>query len=72
MLSKGDKIMKLYNIYWHDGMSRLPIHVATTDSPEKWLKDNNKQRVRGGEEPEALNDFEIEEVNVEFYEEQRQ
>ena len=60
--------MKLYNIYWHDGCGNRD-HVATTNNLDKWLEDNNKDRVSDGNEPEDLDDFEIEEADAYIYEE---
>jgi len=57
--------VKLYNIYWHDGTKRH--HVVTTDDVNKWLEENNNQRIADGEESESLNDFEIEEVETVIY-----
>ena len=41
--------------------------VAITDNPDKWLIHNNEVRVSDGNEPEELDDFEIEQVEVELY-----
>ena len=57
--------MKLYNVYWHDGTKRH--HVVTTNNVDKWLEENNNQRIADGEESESLNDFEIEEVETVIY-----
>ena len=62
--------MKLYNIYWHDGCGNRD-YVATTNNLDKWLEDNNKDRVSDGNEPEDLDDFEIEEAYAYIYEEVR-
>ena len=56
--------MKLYNIYWNDGCGNTDL-IATTNNLDKWLEDNNEDR----EEPESLDDFEIEEANAYIYEE---
>ena len=56
----------LYNIYWHDGCGNRD-YVATTNNLDKWLEDNNKSTDR--EEPESLDDFEIEEADAYIYEE---
>ena len=56
--------MKLYNIYWNDGCGNTD-HIATTNNLDKWLEDNNKDR----EEPESLDDFQIEEADLYFYKE---
>ena len=60
--------MKLYNLYWHDGV--IQHHVVTTDDVDKWLAENNKRRIAEGEEPERLSDFEIEEVIPIIYSEE--
>tara|TARA_Y100001963_G_scaffold46492_1_gene65506 strand:- start:43 stop:249 length:207 start_codon:yes stop_codon:yes gene_type:complete len=57
--------MKLYNVYWHDGTK---LHdVVTTDDVNKWLEENNKERIANGEESESLSDFEIHEVQAMIY-----
>ena len=56
--------MKLFNIYYEDSYGRIDL-IATTNNPNKWLEDNNKDR----EEPESLDDFQIEEADLYFYEE---
>jgi len=55
--------MKLFNIYYEDSYGRIDL-IATTNNPNKWLEDNNKDR----EEPESLDDFQIEEADLYFYE----
>ena len=60
--------MNLYNIYSHDSCGNRD-YVATTNNLDKWLEDNNKHRVSEGNEPETLDDFEIEEVDAYIYEE---
>jgi hypothetical protein len=60
--------MKLYNIYWHDGCGNRD-YVATTNNLDKWLEDNNKDRMSEGNEPETFYDFEIEEADAWIYEE---
>ena len=56
--------MKLYNIYWTDCYGKTDL-VATINNLDKWLEDNNEDR----DEPESLDDFEIEEADVYIYEE---
>ena len=56
--------MKLYNIYWTDCYGKTDL-VATNNNLDKWLEDNNEDR----DEPESLDDFEIEEADVYIYEE---
>ena len=56
--------MKLFNIYYEDSYGRTDL-IATTNNPNKWLEDNNKDR----EEAESLDDFQIEEADLYFYEE---
>jgi len=56
--------MKLYNIYWTDCYGEQTI-IATTNNLDKWLEDNNED----ANNPESLDDFEIEEANVYIYEE---
>ena len=57
--------IKLYNIYWHDGTER--IYVVTTNNVNKWLEENNKQRIADKEKPECLHDFDIEETEFLIY-----
>ena len=38
-----------------------------TDNPDKWLEHYNKMRVNDGNEPEKLDDFEIESVHIELF-----
>ena len=54
--------MTLYNIYWHDGFGNRD-YVATTNNLDKWLEFNNKHRIKEGNEPEELEDFEIVETD---------
>jgi len=56
--------MKLYNIYWNDGCGNTDL-IATTNNLDEWLAYNNEDR----EEPESLDDFEIEEADAYIYEE---
>jgi len=59
--------MKLYQIYYINSYGEKEF-VAITDNPDEWLKENNKQRIGDGEEPENLDDFEIyEEQDVWIY-----
>jgi len=52
----------LHNIF-HWTMGGKKEFVATTNNLDQWLIENNKDR----EEPEKLEDFEIEEVSVWWY-----
>ena len=56
--------MKLFNIYYEDSYGRIDL-IATTNNLDKWLEDNNKDR----EDLESLDDFQIEEADLYFYEE---
>tara|TARA_A100001515_G_scaffold143254_2_gene143954 strand:+ start:468 stop:665 length:198 start_codon:yes stop_codon:yes gene_type:complete len=60
--------MKLYNIYYRDSYGNLGL-VATTNNPDKWLETNNKHRIAEGNEPEKLEDFEIETADLFLYKE---
>ena len=60
--------MEIFNIYWHDGCGNRD-YIATTNNLDKWLVDHNEWRVAEGNEPEDLDDFEIEEGNSYIYEE---
>ena len=54
----GEKPMKLYQIDYINSYGEKEF-VAITNNPNEWLKDNNKQRIDDGEEPEKITDFEI-------------
>lgn len=41
--------------------------VGMTDNPERWLKHYNKIRIGDGNEPEKLDDFEIEQVDIQLF-----
>ena len=56
--------MKLFNIYYEDSYGHIDL-IATTNNLDKWLEDNNKDR----EDLESLDDFQIEEADLYFYEE---
>ena len=70
--------MKLYNIYWphslHASNSDVVLqacnHLVVTNDVDKWLEENNNQRIKDGVVPEKLSDFEIEEVNAIIYSEE--
>jgi hypothetical protein len=44
--------------------------MDTTNNVDKWLEENNKQRIANGEEAERLDQFEIEEVEAIIYSEE--
>lgn len=58
--------MKIYQIDYINCYGETEF-VALTDNPEKWLKENNEQRIRDGNEPEDLDDFEIYEQGIWIY-----
>ena len=58
--------VKLYNIYWYDSYGNKSL-IDTTNDLDKWLEENNEQRIVNGEKSESLNDFEIEEVETIIY-----
>jgi len=58
--------MKLYNIYWPHSL-RASNHLVVTNDVDKWLEENNNQRIKDGEVPEKLSDFEIREVTASIY-----
>jgi len=41
--------------------------VAITNNFQKWLKENNKQRIKDGNELETESTFNIEEFNLDIY-----
>ena len=51
--------MTIYIVWFYDSEGNRDL-VAITNEPMKWLEENNKQRVNDGEEPEDIDDFEIE------------
>ena len=60
--------MEIFNIYWNDGSGNTDL-IATTNNLDRWLKDHNKERVSEGNEPDELDDFEIEEADAYIYKE---
>lgn len=58
--------MILYDIYFNDGSGNTD-KIATTNNLDKWLEENNKQRILDGLHTEGLDDFGIEEVNTYIY-----
>tara|TARA_R100000458_G_C8056348_1_gene101270 strand:- start:80 stop:496 length:417 start_codon:yes stop_codon:yes gene_type:complete len=58
--------MELFNIYWNDGFGNTDL-IATTNNVDRWLEENNERRIADGNEPESLDDFEIEEANAYIY-----
>jgi hypothetical protein len=58
--------MELYNIYWYDCYGNRSLQDTTNDV-NKWLEENNKQRIADGEEPEELSDFDIDRITVSIY-----
>ena len=61
--------MYIYNIYWYDCYGNRSL-MDTTNNVDKWLEENNKQRIADGEEAERLDQFEIEEVETIIYSEE--
>ena len=49
----------IYNIYWTNCYGTKDI-VATTYNVNKWLDQNNKERIADGNEPESITEFKIE------------
>jgi len=60
--------MEIFNIFYTDCYGDQSL-IATTNNLDSWLKDHNKERVSEGNEPDELDDFEIEEANAYIYEE---
>ena len=58
--------MKLYIIHYTDPFG-YRSYVDTTNDVDKWLADNNENRIDDGNELEELSDFEIEEVTASIY-----
>ena len=58
--------MKLYIIHYTDPFG-YRSYVDTTNDVDKWLADNNENRIDEGNELEELSDFEIEEVTASIY-----
>ena len=57
-LFEEESLEKLYQIDYINSYGEKEF-VVITDDPNEWLKDNNKQRIGDGEEPEKITDFEI-------------
>ena len=60
--------MTIYIIWVYDSYGNRDL-VAITNEPLKWLEENNKQRVDDGEEPEKIDDFEVEAYGAYIYNE---
>jgi len=58
--------MTIYIVWYNDSYGNRDL-VAITNEPMKWLKENNEQRVNDGEEPEDIDDFEIEAYGAYIY-----
>lgn len=58
--------MTIYIVWFYDSEGNRDL-VAITNEPMKWLEENNKQRVNDGEEPEDIDDFEIEAYGAYIY-----
>ena len=61
--------MIIYNIYWTDCYGKTD-KIATTVDTDKWLEENNEERIADGLDPDELDDFIIEECEVDTYEEE--
>tara|TARA_R100001443_G_scaffold15537_3_gene25341 strand:- start:2324 stop:2521 length:198 start_codon:yes stop_codon:yes gene_type:complete len=57
-----------YDIYWTDCSGKTD-KIATTDNLDKWLEENNEERIADGFDPDELDDFIIEECEACIYEE---
>ena len=60
--------MEIFNIFYTDCYGDQSL-IATTNNLDRWLKDHNKERVSEGNEPDELDDFEIEEADAYIYKE---
>ena len=49
----------IYNIYWTDCYGKQEF-VASTNDVDKWLEQNNEERIADGNEPETITEFQIE------------
>ena len=58
--------MTIYIVWYYDSEGNRDL-VAITNEPMKWLEENNKQRVNDGEEPEDIDEFEIEAYGAYIY-----
>ena len=61
---------KLYNIFYngiYDGAE--PYYEDTTNNFKKWLEEHNKRRVEEGNEPEGVEEFNVEPIALSLYEE---
>ena len=60
--------MKLYNIHYKGDDNNSRIFEGVTDNFEKWLKQHNAQRKAENNREEDADEFEVEEISIEFYE----
>ena len=59
---------KTFVIYWHGNYGDRDL-IGTTNNPNKWIIEHNKERERDGSNKEKLSDFEIiETTNFNVYE----
>ena len=62
--------MRLYNIYCYDNYGKK-VYITTTDNFNKWLFQNNKQRMKDGNEIEREDCFKVEKVYLELFNERK-
>jgi len=60
--------MRIYSVHFNNGSGNTDF-VANTNNLDKWLEENNEQRIADGLDPESLDDFEIEETDTYIYDE---
>ncbi len=53
--------MKITIIKYNDDIAGI------TNDFDKWIKENNKQRIKDGNDVESKDDFEIEEISADIY-----
>ena len=63
--------MKLYNIHYRGDDNNSRTFEGVTDNFEKWLKQHNAQRKAESNRKEDADEFEVEEISLCLYDEER-
>ena len=66
---KQAKEVKLYNVYYNNDNSMT--YETTTDNFDKWLEQHNKQRIVDNEMTEYKDEFEVQEVSLILFDEDK-
>ena len=62
------KTKRYYEVYWVDCYGKKD-KIAITDNTDKWLEENNKERIADGFDADDLEDFIFIECEVYIYDE---